>query len=373
MFDKKGFRQQMADRIAQEKEREKKSFKNVFKVEVPIFKEKKGDTILDVIPYHAGSMDPDVKEGNWAFRLPLFVHKNVGVNEEVFLCLNSMYNKPCPICEHRKKLKDAGVPGKKYKKYFPQRRSLFNVWVQHDQKEMDKGVQVWDISNYLGWDKIYPHTKDRRTGKDIYFMEPTMEEGQSIVFTREELGDNKVSYTGHGLLKRDYNVPEKIQKGVYKLDELLYVPKYDEVSDAFYSVVDEDVNVEQNTSSKNTSDDGDATREQSESRFSRARSNEVGQETAKDEQSIEHPVDNQQRTAEKREDSSPERVSRVQRARTREETPVDQCPENYNFGIDYDLFEECKKCNIWESCQNIYLKMEEERKNKQSINRVRRS
>lgn len=368
MFDKKSFREQMEQRILDEQNKKTNTiFKTVFKSDVPTWREKEGDNILDVIPFHAGKNaelynDPKIVTGKWVYRLPILLHKGVGVNEDNYICLNSMLRQPCPICEYRKKLKDKGVSWEVYQKYFPKKRSLFNVWVQNNDKEYKKGVLVWDISDFLGWDKIYPITENIRGGGRIYFMEYEKEEGRSVAFRRKEISRGKVEYSGYQLLARDYDIPNDIKEGVHILDELIYIPTYDEVSETFYSTVNEE---EHENNSENSNNDEEFDMDQKFERNSRVRQMAETHE----------PVTVAEEGIPRESERAPTRSTRIETQQTsiKEEIKSEEgCPAGFIYGSDFDLMDECRNCNAYRGCQDTYNKRMEERAARQGNTRSRR-
>ncbi|GAH12103.1 unnamed protein product, partial [marine sediment metagenome] len=135
-------------------------------LDIPIWRPKDGSHIVDVIPYDAGEYDPLVDAGDPTYTYEYWVHTNVGANNSMFLCPTEMFNDPCPICEHRQKLKEDGADDEVWSKLFPKRRNLYNI-VCYDRGESDKGIQVWDVSFHYFEKLVMAISKkqDRRGGK----------------------------------------------------------------------------------------------------------------------------------------------------------------------------------------------------------------
>lgn len=206
---------------------------------VPNWYPKDGTHIIDVIPYNAGKADPLVKKGDPTYGLECWVHTRLGLNNElVFLCPTEMYDEPCPICEHRQKLRDKNVDKEIWKKLFPKRRNLYNV-ICYDKGEEKKGVQIWDISyHYFEKFVIAISKKPSRHGKAdklINFACP--EEGKSISFTIEPAKgkEDYPTYMGHSFDDRDYEIDEEILEAAITLDEAVHHPTYEEISDVYWS------------------------------------------------------------------------------------------------------------------------------------------
>jgi hypothetical protein len=134
-------------RIKKSQERSKGKFKNIInsELDIPVWRPKDGDHIIDIIPYFAGKKDPDPDaRGEEQYTYEYYVHTNIGASNEWMLCPEKTYDKKCPICEHQQALFEKGRD-KKAGKLWPKRRNLYNV-VCFDRGEQDKGVQVWDVS-----------------------------------------------------------------------------------------------------------------------------------------------------------------------------------------------------------------------------------
>ena len=67
-----------------------------------------GKHAMDIVPYFIGAAHPLVKKGkakpgDWGYVLQIFVHRNVGVNQDTYICPARTLGQPCPICEEGKK------------------------------------------------------------------------------------------------------------------------------------------------------------------------------------------------------------------------------------------------------------------------------
>ena len=109
---------------------------------------KAGTYRIDIIPYVV------TQEGNrWAdpgflhYERSYFAHRNVGPNQDMYVCPARTWDKRCPICEHRAKLSDdPESDATLLKEMVPKERQLFNVI---DLDHPEEGVQMWDISHHL--------------------------------------------------------------------------------------------------------------------------------------------------------------------------------------------------------------------------------
>jgi hypothetical protein len=203
-----------------------------------IFKPKAGMNHIDIIPYIvATDKHPNhVRPGYPDYLLDIYVHRFVGASKSTFLCLQQMYGKPCPICEERERMKnDPTLPEDEYKKLFPKRRTIYNV-INTELPERDQKVQLFEEvyswfegamlevvklkNEYLFW--------DIEDGKGIEFM-----------LTEKKTPQGTNNTYGQFLFEKRPAYKESIYEKAYKLDELLIIPTYEEVRNAFLSVDEE--------------------------------------------------------------------------------------------------------------------------------------
>lgn len=115
---------------------------------VNFFSFKKAGTYkIDIIPFTAGEGNPNADEGTLHYERTYFSHRNIGPNEDTYVCPAKTFGKKCPICEARAKLaRDPDSDEEYVKSLKPKERQLWNVF---DHSEPDKGVQILDYSDWL--------------------------------------------------------------------------------------------------------------------------------------------------------------------------------------------------------------------------------
>ena len=212
-------------------------FKGIFKedLQIPIWKIKDGEHLIDILPYLVGEGNPNprVKSGDIGHVLTLFVHNGIGVNENQYVCLSRNYNKPCPVCEYQNSLKNAGEDPDSLKYLNPTRRCVYNVLVYDDQKEEEKGVQIMMVAHYFMERTLSELAKAPRGGGWIYFPAPD-KRGKSISFKREGTGARNTQYLAHKFVDRDYDIPNEVLDNTYCLEDIVNVPSYEEVYEALH-------------------------------------------------------------------------------------------------------------------------------------------
>jgi len=204
-----------------------------------IWKPKDGDHTIDVIPYFAGPDDPKVEEGSPTYLFSYAVHFNIGAAEEPVVCPAVTYGKPCPICEHRIQMREKGAEKDKWKKLFPKDRAVYNI-VCYDRGEEEKGVQIWDVSNFYFENPVVKlATRKGRGGKtkEIIFQDP--KNGKSIVFEIEpaKSKDDYPSYSGLAFEDRDYEIEDDILEQALPLDQVVSLYTYDEIDELYWAGV----------------------------------------------------------------------------------------------------------------------------------------
>ena len=198
-----------------------------------IWKCKEGEHIIDIIPFLAGSMHHQVKEGEPTYLLDIWVHQKVGIDENDIVCLARNYNEACPICEflNAKRLeKNLDKEAEEALSTLnPKRRCLYNIVCYDSTREEDRGVQLWEVAHFLFEKKILSVARNPRGGGFVPFSSP--DNGKSIYFEREGSGAMNTQYLGHKFIERQTAIDDATLEQAYILDELLIKLSYDEIKD----------------------------------------------------------------------------------------------------------------------------------------------
>lgn len=323
-------------------------FKSIFRDDVPDLKMMKvasGENILDIIPYIAGAHDPHVQEGEPTYGLEVYVHNKVGVNEDSYICLARTFNRACPECEEQNRLRNEGADKDTLDLFKPSRRMLYNVLNYNSRQEEEKGVQVWEASHWLFERLIVPLAKKpRRAGSTgggyIAFSDP--DEGKSIRF--EKTGERlSTDYVGHQFLDRDYKIEDAILNAAKILDEIIYIPTYEEVYTARHGhAPGEEGEAQQEQKQEVAKEEAPATT----GRRTRTPLQEPAAEPEKEEPKQEVAKE------EPAKEAAAETTSRrtVRNTPAAEEGSTEKCPSGGVFGVDLDQLKPCEDCPLWEKC-----------------------
>lgn len=365
-------RQEAVDRIRRNQQKQEQGAGGFFKSDlkdVHFWKCTEGDHKIDIIPYFAGANDPlvvkgEMKEGDEQYVLEFFVHGNdVGIGDFGIMCLQATYNRPCPICEdYRRRLK-AGEDDKvlKYLKPKWNPRSVYNII---DIDNENKGIQVFHTSHYLLETELLEQAKvpvrPGQSGIDpiIVFYDPEI--GKSIAFKRVGTGAN-TQFNGVRFFDRPpgFKVDQRDLDDAYCLDELLYIPTYEDVR-KFYYGADEPSN---ETASRGRGRGADSQPAETSSR-GRGRNTEtdvpadIGTEgtSSRSERRSRRGSEEQQPQIETREEGSRGR-GREGRSRGdgdgqgRQEASSNPCPAGHTFAADIDKYpDDCEPCGSYRLC-----------------------
>lgn len=232
---------------------------SIIKVDnIPLWRPKDGEHIVDILPYLAGSNDKDTTKGHPTYTFEYLVHRNVGPSNTMILCLTEMYDKPCPICEHRQKIREDGADDEVWKALFPKRRNLYNI-VCFDRGEEEKGVQVWDEASFYSEKNIMAISKKRgrggKSGKLVNFSD--VDNGKSISFTVEPpiSKDDYRSYVGFTFEDREYAIDDDHLESCHCLDQLIHIPEYEEIADLYWGSKNRDDDDSKKSKRKSKSSD----------------------------------------------------------------------------------------------------------------------
>jgi hypothetical protein len=274
---------------------------------------------IDILDYIAGKNDPNPGEPNYCYEF--YYYSNVGVGQGPILALGKTFGLPDPIAEEFARRQRDGADKDTLKSLSPSRnpRVLYNVICCDSKEEENKGVQVFHTSSYLMEDYLREMSKGCvRPGMEglnplIDFTSP--DDGKSIKFKREGM-DETTKFKLHQFVDRPkgFVIPDSLLSKVFVLDELIYIPTYEEVQVYFYG------KGEHQPSARSLRNDP-IPKEESRSRFDN------------------QPAD------------IPEKVAEEKPVEKTEEKVNNPCPSGHVFGKDIDKFpKDCEPCSKWKEC-----------------------
>lgn len=310
--------------------------------DVSVWRPKEGLHVFDIIPSFAGSNWPmdnhggNLAEGEPVYVLDIQVHQNVGPNDAQFVCLGRNFGGKCPICEHQAELKkQIDYDQDLIKTLYPKRRNMYNVICYDNADEEDKGVQVFEVAHFFMESKLTPLAMDARTkalipyahydkGKTVQF------EVKKKTFTINEKSVPGFEYIGHKFLDRNYSLADpwyddgtSLLDMAFTLDELIYIPTYEEVYEAYWAGIKELPPEEQ----------------------------PQGQSTAGGRRRPRPAQPEEEKPVAEQPTSGRQRRSKAKiTAASSEPVPLGTCPLGGKFGEDIDQLEGCNTCAPYDSC-----------------------
>ena len=201
--------------------------------------DKAGPKYLAFLPYVVKEESPGARPGDLFPYRRFWVHRGIGPNNETYCCPYRNWNKRCPICEERDRLRRDDADDDTVNALNAKERQL---WLVMDMKNPSKGVQLWDVSYYLFGEMLDDFLKDSDEG-DHYdnYWHP---EGGFVV----KVGFKEKRYAGTTYYEsssiefrpRKHDYDDELLDSLPCLDDLLIETSYSELKSAMSSFDDGD-------------------------------------------------------------------------------------------------------------------------------------
>jgi hypothetical protein len=243
----------------------------------------------------------------------------MGDQSRTIICPSSV-GKPCPICEYRAERRQKGADQEEIQKMNYSYRNLYIVKPVNIEdyskwyKDVEEKPYVWDIAQGNFQKQLNEELWEDVDDRGIF---PDLEEGLTlkIRFSAEEIFKTEYAKTSKiEFIERDKPYKESILDDMPSLDEILKVLSYKEIEALFFS-------------------------------------DEAPEDAPEEEE--ETPKERGQRKRERKEDKEDEDEEKDKKSKK------NKCPHGFEFGKDYDMYEECDKCDIWKACDKAHDEAEE--------------
>ena len=295
----------------------------------PVIKMAEGTFAFDIIPYICGDHNPYNAKGKLDYMFDVWVHADIGASKSSVICPAKTYHKNanpnhqrprCPICELATKLDRSGeYEWKDLKPLRPIRRCAYNVLVADDTGKPDGQMQILFMAHFNMEKNLQARAAATANRPRIYY--PDINEGKQIVVVREGAGKDNTAFTGHGFEERvGYSIDPAMINEAFCLDELVTIYSYDELKEMLAEgnpmniELDSVEEVESNTAFDEVDESED----------------DVPIDVGKGRPTFDDSVE---------EDGV-------------EEAEELECPfDGAVFGNDYDAFDECETCTIFDQCK----------------------
>lgn len=216
---------------------------------IPLFDPKKGVAYeIDIVPYRLSKKALEFKK-NYAEPGELYsertynMHYGIGPDRDKVICLARTFGRPCPPCEYRNQLAEDPKHDKAaVKALFSKERQL---WLLFCHQEREKGLQLWDISNWCFGknldDKMNNASPKKKPGY-LQHYHPT--EGFTLRITNveksaDDRGGKFLEFYVDEFQERDEELTEEILKLVEQapcLDEVPNALSYKELKRMFLQI-----------------------------------------------------------------------------------------------------------------------------------------
>lgn len=181
--------------------------------------------------------------GEIDYKLEVPVHRSIGEDNNIFICLKKAFGKKCPICEElfeEYKLEESKRDNKKIQSLKPKWRCFYNVY---DYNDPDHVVKLWEDESYYLFEQMLQEAVEENIDGVETFAD--LEEGKTIVFKGREKSLGKKGENpfieAHSFSFEDREIYEKsILDKTFPLDAMLIIPTYEEVLKAHLAIEDID-------------------------------------------------------------------------------------------------------------------------------------
>ena len=212
------------------------NFESYLKDSVKMFKPNAGDYLIRILPPPDNTYDH--------FGIDLFLHYQIGIDRQTYVCPREMHVGECPICEEyarvSKDMPDRDDQTEKEKQYLrdlrASKRVLFYLIDRNAEKE---GVHAWPAPWTLDRD-LARLMQDKRTGEILFIDDP--EGGYDVEFERKGRGLN-TEYIGIKIARRSTPLSESSRQHDQwctfvqdnPLRDVLKIRDYDTIAEAFHA------------------------------------------------------------------------------------------------------------------------------------------
>lgn len=224
---------------------------------------------FDVLPYEITDKNhPDINKetglvvGELWYKRPFRVHKNVGAQNDTYVCLTS-FGEPCPICEYRARRAKEGASPDELQAFNSSRRNLYAVIPRGVAKTPEK-VHVFDFSQFLFQDLLNQELNE----DEDYEVFPEPEEGYTLKVRWDEKSFNKNTFAQANRIdfkEREEVITEEELEDVPNLDELLKRLSYEELEARLFEI-DLDKGEQEEVNSSDEDDDDEKPRKKKSSK-----------------------------------------------------------------------------------------------------------
>jgi hypothetical protein len=339
----------------------------------PWWKCGEGEHVLDILLFEAGEGYPTKSHikgkfdpNRYVYWLDIWVHFNIGANQDSAACPNMSFGLPCPICEDVAYLnKQKPVDKELIDDIKAKRRSGYLIICYDSEAEERKGIQYFDAAHFYMEKHLSARARKPFGGGHVLFADPW--NGKQVYFSKTGTRLN-TEFTGHQFLDRDYSIHDDLLAKIVSPADYIVRHEYDELKKMYLgSGSSAPTQERQQTTSVNTRSPKEEPPPQTEEDM-------PPEEEVKEDPPVRtrtrQPLGQEEPPKEEpqKEDSPPPRARRAmpQNTTPKEEPQKQQsvvdCPGKGVFGVDIDKLTACGVCDKWDDCAVESQRLENEKK-----------
>ena len=317
--------------------------------EMNVFKPEGGtEVIFDILPYpvtddhHLDNQkyEDDARVGDFWWKRPVKVHRNVGPEEISIICPTTI-GKKCPICEYGSQRRKAGDDWDEIKEIFPKDRTIFLISIV-DATECEIDYPAGDIllmdQSYHTFTKYLLEEVDRSIDNDN-FPDPYDGLSLKVYFREKKIG--KQSFCEAGKIDfepRESQFDEELINGLPSLDDAMVIKDYKEIQALYFGMEDLDDSEVDNQELEEEAPPAKREKKTTSRSTPRAKKMETKKEPEAEEEPAKKPTPKEKEPVPKR-------------------STAKKCPIGVNFGEDFDQYKECDTCKIWDDCKEAHAEL----------------
>ena len=196
---------------------------------------------FDFVLYEVGEGNPCADPGEWYYERTFYAHPRIGVDERWVVCPAQTAGKPCPICEDRARLARQSDQDEDHKKLVkdlrPKNRQL---WLLRDRDEEDKGVQIFEFSNWK-FGRLLDELRQDADDDELHVIDFDDDKAGAIVKVKfSDTGEYGVEARSMEFRPRPKGLPEELLDHGVCLDDLFIIHSYDELKAMYFQIDDDD-------------------------------------------------------------------------------------------------------------------------------------
>lgn len=297
--------------------------------------------MLDFMPYVVTSdRHPDgISQGEWWYKRPFKIHRNIGVEKQSVVCLTSI-GKKCPICEHRAEMIKDGQDKKDTDALKASNRNLYVV-IPKNNKKFDEKPHIMDISAAMFQNLLAEELEEN----DQYEVFPDLEQGYTlkIRFDSKTIGSSKpfAEASRIDFEDRDSQYSEDMIKEIPDLDSVLNIMNYQMLEKKFFEMDD--------------ADEDDSPPPAPAKTRSKKPEPEPEEENEPEPEEDADDICTACQGSGKNSKGGTCRICRGSGEMKKEEPPKtdpkkSKCPFGHTFGDDCEKYDHCDDCDKWDEC-----------------------